>query len=80
MSRHSIKAGAAIIELRNMGEDAHDLRLRRVGGKRVYSWPNVQPGDAVDREVKLLPGKYVLWCGVAGHRARGMTATLVVRG
>jgi hypothetical protein len=79
VSRQSIKAGAAIIELRNMGEDAHDLRLRRVGGKRVYAWPNVQPGDVADRELRLLPGKYVLWCGVADHRARGMTATLVVR-
>jgi plastocyanin len=79
MSRQTINAGAAIIELRNMGEDAHDLRMRRVGGKRVYAWPNVQPGDAVDRELRLQPGRYVLWCGVANHRALGMTATLVVR-
>jgi hypothetical protein len=79
MSRQSIKTGAAIIELRNMGEDAHDLRLRRVGGKRVYAWPSVQPGNAVDRELTLAPGRYVLWCGVANHRTLGMTATLVVR-
>lgn len=79
MSRQSIKAGSAIVELRNMGQDAHDLRMRRVGGKRVYAWPNVQPGDAVDREFTLRPGKYVLWCSVANHRALGMTATLVVR-
>jgi uncharacterized cupredoxin-like copper-binding protein len=80
MSRQAIKAGPAIIELRNMGEDAHDLRLRRVGGTRIYAWPNVQPGDAVDRELTLRPGRYVLWCAVADHRAQGMTATLVVRG
>jgi hypothetical protein len=78
LSRLTINAGAAIVELRNMGEDAHDLRMRRLGGTRVYAWPNVQPGDAVDRELKLLPGTYVLWCGVADHRAKGMTARLVV--
>ena len=36
LSRQTIKAGWAIIELRNQGQDAHDLRMRRVGGKRVY--------------------------------------------
>jgi uncharacterized cupredoxin-like copper-binding protein len=79
MSRRTIKAGGAIIELRNLGEDAHDLRMRRVGGKRVYAWPNVEPGGVADRELKLLPGRYVLWCSVANHRALGMTAVLVVR-
>jgi plastocyanin len=78
MSRRTIKAGAAIVQLRNMGQDAHDLRMKRVGGTRVYSWPEVQPGDVFDRALKLLPGRYVLWCGVANHRALGMTVTLVV--
>ena len=34
LSRQSIKAGPAIVELANFGEDEHDLRLRRVGGTR----------------------------------------------
>ena len=79
LSRPSIKAGWAIVELRNGGQDAHDLRMRRVGGKRVYAWPNVQPGDVLDETFKLLPGTYALWCSVANHRKLGMTATLVVR-
>jgi uncharacterized cupredoxin-like copper-binding protein len=29
--------------------------------------------------VKLLPGRYRLYCGVANHRTLGMQATLVVR-
>ena len=37
LSRQTIKAGWAIIELRNMGQDAHDLVLRRVDGTRVYA-------------------------------------------
>jgi uncharacterized cupredoxin-like copper-binding protein len=44
----------------------------------VYSWPNVQPGEVVDKTFKLLPGTYALWCGVANHRDLGMRATLVV--
>jgi hypothetical protein len=78
LSRTSIKAGWAIIELRNMGEDAHDLRLQRVGGTRVYLWPLAQAGQVVDREYKLLPGVYRLSCGVANHAALGMVATLHV--
>jgi hypothetical protein len=79
LSRPSITTGWAIIELRNGGQDAHDLRMRRVGGKRVYAWPNVQPGAVLDETFKLLPGTYALWCGVANHRKLGMTARLVVR-
>ena len=79
LSRQTIKAGWAVIELRNAGEDAHDLRLRRVGGTRVYVWPVSQPGSVVDRSVKLLPGRYRLYCGVANHRTLGMQATLVVK-
>jgi hypothetical protein len=78
LSRQRIAAGWAVIELRNAGEDAHDLRLQRVGGKRVYVWPLAQAGEVVDREVKLLPGTYRVWCGTANHRALGMQATLRV--
>ena len=79
LSRQTIKAGWAVLELRNAGQDAHDLRLRRVGGTRVYVWPISQPGTVVDRTVKLLPGRYRLYCGVANHRTLGMQATLVVK-
>jgi uncharacterized cupredoxin-like copper-binding protein len=55
------------------------MRMRRVGGARVYAWPVVQAGDVADLELKLRPGTYVLWCSVASHRALGMQAKLVVR-
>jgi plastocyanin len=79
LSRQTIRAGWAVIELRNAGEDAHDLRLRRVGGTRVVRWPVTQPGAVVDRSVKLRPGTYRLYCSVANHGALGMRATLVVK-
>jgi hypothetical protein len=79
LSRRVIRAGPAVIELRNLGQDAHDLLLRRVGGGTAVRWPVVQPGGVSDRELTLRPGRYVLTCGVANHRALGMMAMLVVR-
>jgi plastocyanin len=79
LSRQTIKAGWAIIELHNSGQDAHDLRLRRVGGTRVYALPVTQSGRTVDREFRLLHGTYRIYCSIANHRALGMQATLVVR-
>ena len=79
LSRPSLRAGPAIVELANLGEDAHDLRLQRVGGTKVYGTPIVQPGRAYDLSLRLLPGRYRLWCSLGDHRARGMVATLVVK-
>lgn len=79
LSRQWIRAGSAIIELRNAGQDAHDLRLQRVGGGKVWRWPVTQAGGVVDERMTLRPGRYLLYCSLANHRALGMSATLVVR-
>jgi hypothetical protein len=78
LSRTTVRAGYVIIELVNNGQDTHDLDLRRVGGTHIFRFPSVQPGQVVDREWKLAPGKYVLWCAIADHRERGMHAVLRV--
>jgi len=78
LSRTTIKSGVAIIELANFGEDAHDLRLQRVGGTKIYGWPVAQSGGIEDRTLALRPGRYRLWCSLANHRALGMVATLLV--
>jgi plastocyanin len=77
-SRLKLKAGPAIVELSNFGEDPHDLRFQRAGGTRVYGIKTTPPGDDTDLSVKLLPGRYTLWCSIADHRKRGMQATLIV--
>jgi plastocyanin len=80
LSRRTIKAGLALLELRNMGQDAHDLVLERADGTRVLvRWPVAQPGAVVERQVRLKPGTYRFVCTVANHRALGMQATLRVR-
>ena len=79
LSRRAIVAGPAIVELVNYGEDAHDLRLRRVGGTRTYALGRVRPGGRAELQARLLPGRFALWCSLADHRGRGMSATLLVR-
>jgi hypothetical protein len=79
LSRPSVKAGSAIVELANFGEDPHDLRLQRIGGTKIYTTPVVQPGAVYDLSLRLLAGRYRLWCSLGDHRARGMVAVLVVK-
>lgn len=78
LSRTKVRAGQVIVELVNRGQDAHDLDVRRVGGTRIFRFPTVQPGQVVDRELKLVPGRYLLWCAIADHREQGMHAMLRV--
>jgi uncharacterized cupredoxin-like copper-binding protein len=79
LSRSSVKAGRVIVQLQNEGQDVHDLRLRRIGGKRTYSFPVTSPGGRTTLTVRLLPGRYRLWCSVANHAQLGMRAVLRVR-
>ena len=79
LSRQSIPAGPAIVELANFGEDEHDLRMRRTGGTRTYAIGKLRPGRVAELEARFLAGRFTLWCSLADHRKRGMTATLIVR-
>jgi hypothetical protein len=79
LSRPSLRTGRAIVELVNLGEDEHDLVLRRIGrGTTTRRIRTVAPGGVDELETRLLPGRYALWCTLADHRSRGMRATLVV--
>ena len=79
LSRNSVKAGQAIIELANFGEDPHDLRIQRIGARHVGGTPEVQPGDYYDLSLRLRPGRYRLWCSIGNHRRLGMQAVLTVK-
>jgi uncharacterized cupredoxin-like copper-binding protein len=78
LSRTTVPAGTVIVELVNFGEDEHDVRLRRLDGKRVYRIGKVAPGERGTATLRLSPGRYRLWCGVGDHALRGMRATLRV--
>jgi hypothetical protein len=79
LSRQTLKPGVARIQLYNAGEDAHDLRLKRVGGTRTLRVQETAPGDVSELRTMLRSGKWKLWCSLPGHARAGMRATLVVR-
>jgi hypothetical protein len=78
-SRYTLPAGHAVIELVNSGEDEHDLALRRrTAGARTIRISSTLPGGVARVQAKLAPGRYLLWCTLADHRAQGMRARLTV--
>jgi hypothetical protein len=79
LSRQSLKAGQARIQLFNGGQDAHDLALRRVGGKQTLTIAETTPGNVSELRAILRPGKWRLWCSLPGHAKAGMRATLTVQ-
>jgi plastocyanin len=78
LSRVRVRAGTAVIELANFGEDIHDLRVQRVGAKHIAGLGDVSAGGRADLTLKLAPGRYSFWCSVANHRKLGMKTSLVV--
>jgi hypothetical protein len=80
LSRRTLKAGPAIIELTNFGEDPHDLKLRRQARDApTLTIREVAPSRLAQLRARLAPGRFVLWCSIADHRQRGMQALVTVR-
>jgi plastocyanin len=78
LSRLQVHAGTATVELVNLGQDLHDLRLQRDGSRHIAGLGVVAPGEHADLTVRLRPGRYSLWCSIANHRQLGMHARLIV--
>jgi plastocyanin len=83
LSRTTVKAGPAIVQLAIRGEDPHDLRLAPAGKVRSSAQPaaipETLPGAVAEWRGKLTKGRWTLYCSLPGHRAAGMRATLTVR-
>jgi hypothetical protein len=83
-SRTSLPAGHVIVQLWNRGQDAHDLRVRRLDrhGRmtgRAESLAATQSGVIGEASWRLAPGRYELYCSMPGHLRQGMHVKLVVR-
>ena len=78
-SRHKAPAGVLVAQLKNNGQDDHDLAVRNARGKIVASTGVVGHGALGRLRVLLRPGRYVLVCTISDHEARGMRSVLVVR-
>jgi hypothetical protein len=84
LSRSSLPAGRVTVALWNRGQDAHDLRIRRlnVAGVMTGSAEGVgmtQSGGLHQGAWRLAPGRYELYCSMPGHLALGMHVKLLVR-
>jgi Copper binding proteins, plastocyanin/azurin family len=80
LSRTTLAAGPAVVELQNFGEDAHNLRLERVDGPGPpLSVPLAEAGERKSAAGTLAAGRYKVYCALPGHDAAGMHATLEVR-
>jgi hypothetical protein len=78
-SRRAAPAGVLVAELKNNGQDDHDLAVRDPRGRVIARTAVVRHGALGRLRVRLRPGRYVLFCTLADHEARGMRAVLVVR-
>lgn len=83
LSRGQLPEGAAIVQLRNAGEDPHDLKIRRLDRRGRPSGPArsfapIRPGELAERILTFTPGRYRLVCTLPAHARQGMRATLKV--
>lgn len=80
LSRPFVGAGSVRVELRNSGEDPHNLVVSPEGSHGpLASFSTLDPGLHERRSLTLVPGRYQLWCSLAGHEAKGMNVTLRVQ-
>ena len=82
-SRPAIASGKVIVQLWNRGQDAHDLRIRRLSRGAMVGRAQ---GDAITQSGKvsqgtwhLAPGTYELYCSMPNHLKRGMHTRITVR-
>lgn len=79
LSRSEVAAGEVVVELNNVGEDPHDLNLRKEGDAGApLQIPITASLQQTSRRFTLPAGTYRLWCDLDEHDERGMNATLVV--
>jgi hypothetical protein len=80
LSRPLVGKGSVRVELRNNGEDPHNLVVSPEGTHTpLASFSTLDPGTYERRSVALDPGRYQLWCSLEGHEAKGMSVTLRVQ-
>ncbi len=77
--RPRVHPGALKFNIKNLGEDVHDLVIRRKGRRVGGLTTAVKPGATATFRLMLRRiGSYQLVCTIADHEARGMRATLKV--
>jgi plastocyanin len=79
LSRSALCPGAIVIQLRNTGEDPHNLAVQNVAtGETVKTWADLGPGGVKTQSVTLAAGTYKLYCTLPTHEEKGMHAVVTV--
>ena len=63
------------ISLPNQGATVHNFRIDELD---VFSG-EVEPGGQGSVVINAVPGTYTFYCDIPGHRAAGMSGTLIVQ-
>lgn len=78
--RKTVPPGQVKLNVKNYGEDVHDLVVITPKGKTLGTTGEIGAGDQAVLRVRVrTPGVYRLVCTQADHAARGMKSRLVVR-
>ena len=78
--RRSVKVGRVKFNVKNYGEDVHDLVVLSPHGRAIGSTGEIRSGGQAVLLVRVSkPGTYRLICTQGDHEARGMKTRLVVR-
>jgi plastocyanin len=78
--RRSVPPGRVKFNVRNFGEDVHDLVVVSPKGRRLGTTGEIRAGEQGVLKVRLrTPGTYRLVCTQGDHSARGMRSRIVVR-
>jgi hypothetical protein len=78
--RSSVPTGRVRLNVRNFGEDGHDLAVRTRSGRLLGATPEIRAGETATLRVRLRrPGRYIVFCSLTGHEELGMRAVLRVK-
>jgi hypothetical protein len=78
--RSEVPTGRVKLNVRNFGEDGHDLAIRTASGRVLGAIGEVRPGRSATLSVRMRkPGRYRVFCSLEGHEAKGMRAVLRVK-
>lgn len=78
LSKRRFFEGRIRLQLKNIGEDDHDLVIRNAAGRIVARSKLAHSGDLTEVRATLKPGRYRVYCSLTGHVEHGMTTDIVV--
>ena len=79
LSRTTLGAGRVAVELDNLGQDPHDLRVERTDDPGTgFDFALAKSGTRSTKQLDLGPGTWKLYCTLPGHDQAGMHAQVTV--